>query len=58
MQDQTMITLAVIAAITILGGVYFFFVRQDGAIFSSLAVLLAGLGGYHVGRGSRNGPGG
>ncbi len=58
MQDQTVITLAAIIAMTILGSVYFFFIRQDGTIFSALAILVATLGGYHVGRGSRNGPGG
>ncbi len=54
MQDQTLISLAVVVSLTVLGSVYFFAVRQDGTVFSTLAVALAGLGGFHLGKKSNS----
>ena len=39
-----------IGAVTTLGVFYFFLVKQDGIVFATIAALIAGLAGFHLGR--------
>jgi len=50
MDNESAVVMWVATCITILGVVYFIFVRQDGTVLLSLSSILGGLAGYHYGK--------
>ena len=49
-EDETIIKLFGIGALTVLASVYFIMVKQDGAIFGTVATAIGTIIGYEVGK--------
>ena len=50
MEDQTIVKLAGLVCLTVLAGIYFIYVKQDGAIFGSVTTVIGTIVGYEIGK--------